>query len=127
MFQELINQIRDRIRQYFEARINLIKLNLIGQAAGLMSNLIFLFICLFIFFCILLFCGLGLVEVFNDWGLSRAASFFVTIGVYLLVLILALVFRKGITEFFAGKFIAVMTANDNTPDNEKENSATGKS
>jgi hypothetical protein len=118
MFQDLINQIRDRIRQYFEARINLIRLNLIGQAASLMSNLIFLLICLFIFFCILLFCGFGFVELFSDLGLSRAAAFFITIGIYIFVLFLALIFRKGITGFFAGKFIATMTANDDQPVNE---------
>ena len=113
MFQELINQIRERIRQYFDVRLKLLKLNLIEQAAGLMSNLIFLFICMFLFFCILLFCGFGLVEVFNDLGMGRACAFFTTIGVYLLFLMLAMFFRQGITGFFSGIFIRTMTSNDN--------------
>lgn len=121
MFQELINQIRDRIRQYVETRLQLLKINLIGQTAGIMSSLIFLLICLFIFFCILLLCGLGLVEVFSDLGLSRAGSFFVTIGIYLFVLLLSLIFRKRITRFFAGIFIRTMTADDNETRNQTDN------
>ncbi len=109
MFGELINQIRERIRQYLEVRLNLLKINLIEQAAALMSNMIFLFVCLFIFFCILLFCGFGLVEVFSDMGLGRAVAFFATICIYVLVLIVALLFRKGITGFFSGIFIRTMT------------------
>ena len=112
MIADIFNGLRDKITRYIDLRIRLLKLSAIEAASVLMSNLIFLLICLFLFFCILLFAGFGMAECMTDAGLSRAAAFFCTFGIYVVVLLLALVCRKGITGFFTSTFIKGLTAAD---------------
>ena len=112
MLMNIVNQVKERVKHYIDVKINLLKLNLIGHVASLMSNFIFMLICLVIFFCILLFWGMGLAEVFTDWGLSKAASYFLTMGIYLVLLFLSLLFKNSITGFFANTFIKTMTSGD---------------
>ena len=116
----IIGNLREKITAYIDVNIRLIKLNVIGQTANLFSYLLFALICLFVFFCIIVFMGFGLTEVFVDMGLSRLEAFFVTTGVYIALLAAAMAFRKNITRFFAGSIIDVMTEGEEEGNGEKE-------
>ncbi len=114
----ILGGLKDKIVRYLDVYIRLIKINFIGRTAGLLSYLMFGMICLFIFFCIILFLGLGLVEMFNAMGLSKLASFFITIGIYVLMLIIVIASRKRITNFFSSGIINVLTEDDE-PENKE--------
>ncbi len=103
------NTIKEAIVKYAGVYIKLFKLNVIGRTAGIISYLIYGMIALFILFCIFLFAGFGLTEVFNDAGFSKVGSFFLTTGCYFLCLLLLVFMRRQITNFFAGKVIEVLT------------------
>ena len=108
----IIGKLREKIMDYVDLYVRLIKINFIGETSKLLSYLMFGMICLFIFFCIILFIGFGLTEVFVEAGLSKMVSFFITVGIYITLLTLVMVFRKNITRFFAGSIINVMTGDE---------------
>ena len=107
---EILNQLKEKIRQYIDVKIKLLKLNVIEQSANILSNFVLVLICLFVVFCILMFFGFTLDEVFADWGMDRALAYLTTMGVYILVFAIVIGFRRGITGYFAGVFIRSISA-----------------
>ena len=108
----LLSQVKDKIAQYLDVYIKLFKINFIGRTSNLMSYFMFALIGLFIAFCIVLFTGFGLVELFVALDLPKLASFFIVVGIYLLLLVLVIACRKQIIRFFASGFIRVLTEGD---------------
>jgi len=116
----IFSQLKDKVTQYVDVYVKLFKLNFIGRTANLLSYFMFSMIALFIVFCMLLFTGLGLVEVFVLAGMSKMASFFLTIGIYFLLLLIVVGLRKPITRFFSSSIIKVMTDGDEEDDAKQE-------
>jgi len=108
----ILSQLKDKVTQYIDVYIKLFKLNFIGRTASLLSYFMFAFIALLIIFCIILFTGFGLAEIFIALGLSRLASFFAVVGIYLLLLVIAVACRRPITRFFASGIIRELTKGD---------------
>ena len=105
----IIGQIKERITAYLDVQLKLVKINFILGTSNVLSYLLFAMIGLFILFSIILFIGFGLTEVFVELGLSRMAALFIVTGIYVLLLLLLLVCRKGVTRFFSSKIVNVMT------------------
>jgi len=118
MISGLFNGIKEKVTGYIDVHVKLIKLGFVEKTANVFSYFMWALIGLFIVFGIILFIGLGLSEVFASCGFSRGAAYFMTTGVYLLLLLLLLGLRKKITGFFAGSIVQEMT--DQGSD-EKEN------
>ncbi len=114
----IFSQLKEKVTQYVDVYVKLFKINFIERTANLLSYFIFLLIGLFIVFCILLFTGFGLTEVFIMLGLTKMAGFFVTIVIYLLFLLIIMAMRKKITRFFATGIIRVMTEGDDEKEKE---------
>jgi len=114
----ILSSIKEKISNYIDVYTRLIKLNVISKTASVMSYVMFGLITLFIAFCIILFLGFGLTEALMLTGLSKVASFFVTVGAYLLLLIIVFALRRPITRFFASGIIKEITAGDD--DEEKD-------
>ena len=115
----ILSDLKQKITGYLDVYIKLIKINFIGRSASVFSYFLCALICLFFCFCIFLFIGFGLTEVFIQAGLSKMVSFFVVIGIYFFFLIIGVAVRRKITRFFASGFIRVLTEGDNEED-EKE-------
>lgn len=108
----ILSQLKEKVTQYLNVYIRLLKVNVIGRTASVFSYFLFVLICLFIFFCIILYTGFGLTEVFAEAGLSKIASFFIMTGIYILLLVIVVALRKNITRFFANGFIRVLSEGD---------------
>ena len=108
----ILSDLKQKITGYLDVYIKLLKINFIGRSASVFSYFLFTLICLFFCFCIFLFIGFGLTEVFAQAGMSKMASFFVVIGIYFFFLIIVVALRKKITRFFASGFIRVLTEGD---------------
>ena len=115
----ILTQLKEKVTQYLNVYIKLLKVNFIGRTANVFSYFFFALICLFIFFCIILYVGFGLTELFADAGLSKTASFFIVIGIYVLFLVIVVALRKPVIRFFANGFIRVLTEGDDEEE-EKE-------
>jgi len=108
----MLNQLKPifgKISEWIEVRVKLLKINFILTTSNLVSYILYAFICLFVFFCLILFAGFGLKEVLVEAGLSNMAAMLIVFGCYLLMFILLLACRKSITRFFSSRIIRVMT------------------
>jgi hypothetical protein len=106
----------DKIAHSLELRIQLIKLNLMERISGILSYFIFSFVVLFITLAILIFMGMGLSELFATLTGSRTAGYFITTGIYILLLAIIMAVRKSFIKSFSGVFIRIMTAEDGEDD-----------
>ncbi len=105
----IFSSITEKVRRFIDVNINLLKVNLIGRSSVLLSYLMFGMITLFVLFCIILFFGFGMTEVFVAMGLTKLAAYFATMGFYVLLLGGVFAARKPITKYFANNFVQVMT------------------
>lgn len=113
---DFIGKWKDKITGYIDMRLQLIKLDIAGRVSNVLSYTIFIILCVVFLLPFLLFSGMGLAELMSDLVQSRAGGFAITSGIYLLIMLLLLVFRKRIINAFAGMFIGVMTdGDDETP------------
>jgi len=108
----IFSSVKEKITQHLDVYIKLIKLDFIGRTAKLLSYFMFAMICLLLVLCVLLFLGFGMSETFIAMGMSKLASFFATLGVYVVMLLVVIGLRKNITRFFAGGFIQALTEED---------------
>ncbi len=108
----IFGQLKNKITQYIDVYIKLAKINFIEGASNLLSFFMFTIIVLCILFCIILFIGFCLVEVFVNAGFSRVVSFLFAICSYILLLALVMGLRGKITMFFANQTIDVLTEGD---------------
>lgn len=116
----IFNAIKEKILRYIDVNIKLIRINLIGRSADLLSYVIYGMIVLFIAFCIILFIGMGLTELFISCGICKLASIFITAGIYLVLLFIVLACRKPISRFLAGDIISRLTEDDEEGKKKKE-------
>ena len=107
-----LSEWKDKIAQYVNVHVKLIKLGLIERTAYLMGYFIFTIVSLFFLLCIMLFVGLGLTEFFLALVGSKMLGFLLTIVVYLLLFLLFFALRKRFVRFFASTFIKVLTEQD---------------
>lgn len=114
----IISSLKNKITEYAEAYIKLIKLNIIGKTANLMSYFMFAIICTFMLFGIIILLGFGITELFCSLGLSKLASIFITIGINVILLATLIGFQKKITRFFAGAFIKALTDDEESETNK---------
>ena len=108
----IFSSIRDTIMQYVDVYLKLLKVNAIGKTSGLLAYVMFAFICLLLLFCTMVLLGFGLVEAFCALGIARVASFFITFGIYVLLMFVLISMRKSITRAFANTFIRILTEGD---------------
>ena len=119
MMISFITKWIDKIAHYIEMRLQLIKLNLVQSISGILSYFLFSIIALFFLLAFLIFLGMGLSELFAELINSRAGGYFITTGIYLLLLLILFAFRKTIADKFSGVFIAMLTENhDDDDDND---------
>jgi len=116
----IFGDLKQKITRYADVYIKLLKINFIGRSANVFSYFLFALICLFFFFCIILFIGFGLSEVFVEAGLSKMVSFFIVVGIYFLLLFVVMALRKKIIRFFASGFIRVLTEGDDEEQSGEE-------
>ena len=115
-----IGKWKDKITQYIELRAQLIKLGLIDRTSNVLSYFIFTFICLFFLLAIFIFLGMGTGEYFAAVLHSYTAGYFITAGIYILLLLMLVAFRKKIIDIFSSQFIQILTETDRDKSDEEE-------
>ena len=115
----IFSNIKEKIIRYIEVNIKLFKIDFIGRTANLMGFFMFALMGLFILSCIILFIGFGITEGFIAMGIPRVGAFFMTTGIYCVLLITVVLLRKPIVRFFESSFIDVLTGDDKV-DSENE-------
>lgn len=114
----IFGSIKEKITAYIDVQVKLVKLNLMSSTAKVLSYLMFSFICMFIVFVIISFMGLGIAETFITLGMARVGAYFATMGVFIVLLVLAVGLSKNITNSFAGVFIRLLTEQRDDDDDD---------
>lgn len=109
---DFVGKWKDKIADYFEARIQIIKLDVVGRTSQVLSYLIFTIVCLFLLLPVLIFSGMGMGEYFSEMLNSRGGGYLLTAGVFIVLLLIFIVARKSIIRAFTNLFISVMTDSD---------------
>jgi hypothetical protein len=115
-----IDKWKNKITHYIDLRTQLIKLGLIDRASGVLSYFIFTIISLFIVLAVFIFLGMGTAEYFAAVLGSYAAGYFITAGIYIVLLVILVALRKKIIDMFSSQFIAILTETDHDKTEEEE-------
>ena len=116
-----ITKWKDKITEYIEVNVQLAKLSFIERTSHILGYLIFSFVVLSLMLPILIFLGIGLSEVFTALFDSRIAGYFMTVGVYVLLMVLLVAMRKTIINKFATIFIAKLSEGDDDDKKKEKN------
>ena len=107
----LFTSWKDKIEEYVGLRVSLFKLNLIEKLAKLIGAVMFGFISMGLGLGVLAFIGYGLMQSFVQLFDSKVGGAFCTAGVFLLIILVVMLFRKSIINAFASIFINILTNN----------------
>lgn len=108
----MLNQIskwKDKIAEYVDLRVQLIKLGIIDRASNILSYFIFTILCLFLVLAVLIFFGMGMGEYFNKITGSYAMGYFITGCIYLVLFGILIAARNMIVRWFSGMFVRILT------------------
>lgn len=116
----LLGKWKDKATQYIDVRVQLMKLKFIERASNVLGSLMLAFVLMMVSIAVLMFMGLGILECFSALFDSRIAGAFATAGVFILLMLIILGFRKGITTACANIFIRIMTEPGEDDDDDSE-------
>jgi hypothetical protein len=104
-----IGKWRDKIADYIDSNVQLVKLELIERVSKVLSLFAFVIFCLLLLLPVLLFMGMSVAEFCADLMGSRAGGYLLLTGVYALLLFLLYVCRKQVLRRLTDMFINEMT------------------
>ncbi len=119
----IFSNIKEKVTKHVEVRVKLFQLTVISRTSSLLSFFMFALIVLFMAFCMMLFIGFGITQALVNAGISTVWSYFVTTGIYCILLFILLANRKGVLRFFTSTFVSVLTDesdDDDDADAEKK-------
>jgi hypothetical protein len=105
----IFGKLRDKIAQYFDVHIRLLKLEFIERTASVLGLFVLLTFLLLICFLALIFMGLGLASAFGALCGSQIGGYFITMFVFLLLLFLTISVRGKIKRICTNLFIRILT------------------
>lgn len=117
---DFVNKWKDKVAHYIDVRLQLMKLSVVERVSGVLSYFLYVFISLFLAVTVLVFLGIGIGEFLSEVLDSRAGGFFITTGIYIVLLVILLMSRKAIINKLAGAFIAMLTDSSDEADDEAE-------
>ena len=116
---KIINKVADKVNQYLETRVLMVKLGLIERASNLMSLFMLLLISMFIVMLVLFFLGLAMATMFTYLTGNGAIGFLITAMIFLLLLFILMLLRKPILKSFANMYVGLLTEDDEENETEE--------
>lgn len=125
---DIIQKWKDKIITLVETKLRLMQLDFIERASSLMSNFIFLMVCILLGFGILLFVGLGIAEFFSELLGSNGLGYLIVASFYLLIGVLLYLLRKRMLTKLSNMFISILTekCDDDEDDGDAQISSSDK-
>lgn len=106
---DIIQKWKDKIITLVETKLRLMQLDFIERVSSVMSNFIFLMVCILLGFGIFLFVGLGIAEFLSELLGSNGLGYLIVASFYLLIGVLLYLLRKQILTKLSNMFISVLT------------------
>lgn len=115
----LFHSWKQKVTDYIDVRLGLIRLGLVERTSTLLGNLMVAFIYLFLGLALLIFLGFALLEIFIEIFQSRIIGSCLTAAFFALLMGLLFVFRKKLILAFANLFVRVLTESQDDDDDEE--------
>ncbi|MBN2636700.1 MAG: hypothetical protein JXR61_10555 [Prolixibacteraceae bacterium] len=110
-----ISELNDAVKQYLQAKLDLVKLRLLKKTANYMSTLFGMLISILILTLIIAFSGTAFTLWYGQTYSSYLDGALIMLGILILLLILFLIFRKKLLmSLFISKFSAILFEDDET-------------
>lgn len=106
MNESQYSKIAEDVRSYLSRRYDLFLIRLLEKASRIAGLVITLLVVLFLASIVVIFGGIALAYVLGHFGLPMWAAYLIVGGVYLLLLVLALIFRK---QWFINPIVGVLS------------------
>jgi hypothetical protein len=113
----IFSKLKDKIVEYIDVNIRLLKINLIEQISRIFGYFIYIIIILFILLAVLLFAGFGMAELFTQLVNSRWLGYSITFVIYFFMLWIFIARRRKIVKKISNAFIRVVTEPDEDENN----------
>jgi VIT1/CCC1 family predicted Fe2+/Mn2+ transporter len=109
---DFIGKWKDKIAEYADARIQVVKLELVERVSKVLSFFTFIIACFLLVLPMLLFMSMATAEFFADLMGSRSGGYYLITGIYLVLLSALYIYRKSFIRKFTDLFVKVMTDSD---------------
>lgn len=113
---DIFKRLAGRITRFVDNKVQLAKLDIIEHTAGAMSYFILMIAGMFLVLAVLLFAGMGASAFFADVTGSEVAGYFITAGIYILLIVLVVLLKKPILRYFASIYISIFTEDETDED-----------
>jgi uncharacterized membrane protein len=116
----LFHSWKQKVTDYIDVRIGLVRLGLIERTSLLLGNLMVAFLYFFLGLALMIFLGFAILEIFIEIFKSRVIGACLTACLYALLMGLLFIFRKRLILAFASLFIRVLTEGHDNEEDEEE-------
>jgi hypothetical protein len=118
----MIAKLIDKVLNSLNAKLDVMKLSIIERISIILGFFMFAMVGMIMAVSVIIFLGIGLSEYFAAITGSIPLGYLIVSGIYILLLVLILVFKKQMNKWFAGLFISLLTSNedDDEPNHPKQ-------
>lgn len=103
-----LDSLAEHLNGYIETRVALIKVEIREEVANVLSRGLIIFVMFLTGILFLLFISIGIAEYVNTLMSSEYLGFVIVGGFYGTVLILMILFRKGLLKAFEKQFVGLI-------------------
>ncbi len=114
----MIGKLIDKVLNALSARADILKLSIVERISIILGFFMFAMVSMIMAVAVIIFLGIGLGEYFAAITGSEPLGYLIVSGIYILLLVLILVFKKRLNRWFAGLFISLLTGNDDDEPNQ---------
>ncbi len=106
-----IDNLVDNVSGYVDTRVKLLKIEIKEDVAKVLSKGLMSGTLIIILLILLFFISFGAAQLFNTFFDNNFEGYFIVAGMYLIILILFLIFRKSIDKKFQKYFSEIIKQN----------------
>lgn len=113
----MIGKLIDKALNYLSARLDMMKLSLVERVSLILGFFMFAMVGMMMTMAVIIFLGIGLSQYFAEVTGSTPLGYLIVSGIYILLLLLIIVFKRRMHIWFAGLFVSLLTGDeDEEPD-----------
>lgn len=105
----MIRKLLEKATTLIDNKLAILKLTLIEKIAIVMGFCMLLIFAMSCTITILIILGLGLSSYFGTLIGSETGGYFITVGIYIVAMLLSMLLKKPLLKIFAGLFINMLT------------------
>lgn len=116
----MLRKIFEKAADYLDTKLAILKLNMIEKIALIMGFCMLMIFGMSCAIAILIIMGMGLSHYFSTVTGSVVGGYFITVGIYIVLMLLAMLMKKPLLRLFAGMFVDLLTGDIGEESDEEQ-------